>query len=284
MKHHEMFLCQNDLSSWTTLQTYAEKSKTTIIRKRAIPGTFKSRPSISSNPHVKEVVRQMYFSIKWLHQCGFSLAGNFSGQSIIIDHEKYRTNVRFAVHREELVEADPSTKELDIKKFKKVVRRDLFKGKLLPHDLNLWLSLLSKKEYEDLLPHHISLKDELTSTESFMVWYDILDNLKKQRRNAYNSIVKNLEAYRGWKKMIEDEEGNCFLEETLEYSVGDKPPIDYPDDAGGLLYLLRNCRQHAAKTHFEYFLLIVGHIFPNLISDLQIELFKLKLLRLPSYP
>lgn len=64
--------------------------------------------------------------------------------------------------------------------------------------------------------------------------------------------------------------------DTLKY--GDLHLIYYSDDVYGLLKLIRNCRQHDGKDYFRIFIAIVCHHFPNLASDLQIELFRKALL------
>ncbi|RLN35568.1 uncharacterized protein C2845_PM03G16680 [Panicum miliaceum] len=176
-----------------------------------------------------------------------------------------RVSIKFSsLPKSMLKNTEPEGEKLDFQQFVRIVKRDLFKGVFIPHDMTLWLSLIGEKDIEELMAHHALLMDIQRCSESFTLWYDLFLDLARSKKDE---ICRNLNKYKGWQNKINCGEGNGFLVETLLEG-------SYDDTIEDLLRLLRNSRQHSSRYRHALYASIVGQNFPNLISDFQKELYK----------
>lgn len=213
--------------------------------------------------------------LKCLHHIGVSLGGRFDSTNFVIDEAKGHTNARVSIQYGILTRSSPESCDRDLKSFILMIRRQVFTAPPLPHDINFWLSLVGREEYEDMLPFHIAVGDDESGISHFMRLYDKFKCLEKDDPDAHNEIIKALEEYDNWKGVFDNGDGNDYLQETIDFINGEtKRTTDYESHVGGLLHLLRNCKNHSASELLQNFMLLVGHEYPNIIYDFQHEMFK----------
>jgi hypothetical protein len=264
---HELFVCEADKSSKISMAEYLSKIKDPTI-KDYTPAGF-GHLSVTTHPDIKNIMGETYALIKSLHRAGFSLWGHFNIGNFAVDESRMNPCVRFAdMPKSTLEEFEAEGKKLDLEEFVRMVKRHVLNREFQAHDMTLWLSMIGEADVEEILPYHTLLMDVRTSSDSFSVWYDMLLDLKDQRKGLYDDIIHNLEKkYDGWQDIIRSDEGNTLLLETLQKGA-------YGDTVDELLRLLRNSRQHSSRYRHAMFALIIGQNFPNLLSDFQKELYR----------
>lgn len=271
MKLHQLLLCNADMSQKFNIHMFL-KGVQRVVRHRPTPGALK-HVSLTTGPEVKQLVREIYILLKSLHKAGYCLDGLFTIDHFVLDEAKSSINVRFGyLDAEAFKKWFPDGESSDIRCFKEFVRRDVMKGETVPHDINLWLSILGDKDIEPILRNHVCLMSIQKAGDCFSSCYDTFANLENTQPVVHQRIVTKLSKYNGWQKYIKGIDANDLLERTFVHVDPKCKPYD--DTVVDLLRLLRNSRQHESRSQHRYFALIVGQNFPNLISDLQIELFK----------
>lgn len=246
-----------------------------IIRVITPGATATDHKSRSTHPDIKGAVKDVYLVLKSLHKIGVSLGGKFDSANFVIDEAKGNINARVSVQYGSLMRSTPEYCNLDLESFVFMIRRQVFTAAPLPHDINFWLSLVGREEYEDMLPVHISLEDDENGVGHFMTLYDKFKCLEKDDPDTYEEIVEALKEYEDWKDVFAKGSGNDYLQTTIDFiNQQTKRTTDYKPHAGGLLHLLRNCKNHSAVALLQRFILIVGHEFPNIIYDFQYQMFK----------
>jgi hypothetical protein len=178
-----------------------------------------------------------------------------------------------------LKRTNPNAKKSDMKSFKLMVRTEVFSGTLQPHDLTMWISLIGCPELQELIPHHLFLMEDEEACNKFLGLCDTFkDEIEKHRyshkSDVFDRIVKNLQEYDDCHTIFSDTKANSYLYETFARTKLPNSQITYANDVSGLLRMLRNSRHHACRKLHKLFLLIVGHHFPNLVHDFQVEMYK----------
>ncbi|KAK3162921.1 hypothetical protein QOZ80_1BG0095360 [Eleusine coracana subsp. coracana] len=168
---------------------------------------------------------------------------------------------------------DPADEELDLVRFDEMIRRELFVESIVPHDLNVWLSLITEKGFQELLQDHISMMEVYHSVFTFTSLCNDFEEMEHDDPDKHRAIISELSGYSDWKRRVNAREGNSYLQETLQYIDPATNKMEcYEEDLRGLVRLVLNYFERAET--WGTFALIVGQNFPNLLSDLQEKMFK----------
>lgn len=262
---HDLLFCQADKSHWISLSAHLDGFGG-LVYLELTPGAV-DHESLYTKDGCKETLRELYILLKCLHKRRYSLGGKFGIGNFVVSEARMRITIKLAnVKKGMLLKDSCDGPRLDLEGFVMMVRRDIFKNMCIPHDLNLWLSDIFEEDIEDLMPYHSSLMGLVESGDSLSVWYDMFLDLKVQNKAAYTTVCTNLKKYDNWQEELEGKDPNFYLHRTFLLGFYKKKLRD-------LLRLLRNSRQHRARIVHEKFALIVRQHYPNLIIDLQKELF-----------
>uniref|UniRef100_A0A0D9WAG3 BRCT domain-containing protein n=1 Tax=Leersia perrieri TaxID=77586 RepID=A0A0D9WAG3_9ORYZ len=305
--HHNLFVCKNDKGEYTSLKDYCISNKERLVIQTVTPqsNTFpeiglwthpwtlvpkgmkqtlreeKAKNKYSHTSHttsnqLKPKLRKAHVLLKTLHRAGLSLRGIFTSENFLMDS---LGNMRFGnLSKGVIQKLEDGDIEKDTDRFIEMIREEVFVSvTLLPSDVTQWLELVDRCSmgYDELAADYITLQDEYEAASHFMSLYNMFEKMETANPVIYEKVKMKLGAYTGWKKRVEAFDGNTHLKDTLDWidpATGRKN--FYADDVGGLLKLLRNTRQHAARLKENLFVLIVGQNFPRLIGDFQKAMFK----------
>lgn len=282
-RHHNLFFCpENHSSNTSTLAVYAQTMEGKAHIRVFCPGSEDSPAHHTYTAlEVKLLVKDLYILLKSLHRAGYSLGGTFSAKNFIVTDGLYRKNICFGqLEKGSLQHSVGDAEKKDMKCFKVMVRKEIFKRVLQPHDLTVWLSLVGG-DNEEIMPSHLSVQEDhqacsrfLVLCETFMDKIESVKNEDSSKKAIFDRMLKNLEGYNGWKSIVSARDGNRYLKGTLKYANLVKNFTPYADDISGLVRLLRNSRHHSARGQQRHFLAIIAHHFPNIVSDLQLEMYR----------
>lgn len=277
--HLQLFQCMSGESGLVTFAAYARKMRRSFIVSDMCPGTNRDDFHTSTLLELKLICKEIYLLLKALKKAGYSLAGNFSANNFVVIERVTGKGILFGHLQKDSLQRTSSTAEIsDEKAFKRMVIGLFPKNVLPPHDLVTWLALVGRKDKEWLLLNNWTLLDEQDARERFLFLCGKLQELSESVHTAkdYYRIVGRLnkKGYDKWQEKIEAANGNNYLMNTPKRVNPDTNlHQDYKKHAGGLLVLLRNCRHHYAKAVVQKFLMIVADNFPNLLMDIQEEMY-----------
>lgn len=80
-RHHYLFLCKFDNSLKISMHDYAIQRQSSLKVVVAVPGSRHGQTSTSTGVEAKLIVWKAYRHLRWLHEAGLILAGNFSSKN-----------------------------------------------------------------------------------------------------------------------------------------------------------------------------------------------------------
>jgi hypothetical protein len=266
--YHHWYQCKLDNSSSTNLEQWAVNNKERVTSLIITPGSEGGHYSLVPCDELILYTRKSFNAVVHMNNDKLTLRGRYSARNFLIDgsHSVRIGDVEEGSLQEYTGDRD---KKSDYQGFVKMVNKELFHGKGKPDTITQWLALLLEAKVGcELLQYHFALMEGRHAAEVLMSLNDLLLDLEVSDYPAYKQVISDLAKYKGWQKKCLPM--TCFLNDTfLSKDEAGRFRSTYSDDVPGLLKLIRNCRQHTARSEEELFCYIVGHLYPNFMGDFQ---------------